>query len=244
MEIEDFDAWSNLRKDMLNETKTEKNQFLRIPRMLGMLNRRSSDVMSHVIVQNLLKSDQQFDLFVLGFNVNDPMLGLAGHFRVPTVVLSTVPSLMKPLRDYIGNPASVSSAPLYALPESVSRMGFRERWSLFVEYMFEYVFTAYMNYVVFEQFYSEHFPAAKNYPTFDEVKRNVSLILINTHFSEGRIRPILPNLIEVSGVHLKEKPNPLPKVKVKSVFLFKSSIHRFVLKQSSGLNWFKQIVII
>lgn len=202
-----------MRREMLNETKTDGNQLKRIPRTLRMISRRSRDIINHDVVQSLLKSNQKFDLFVLGYNINDPMLGLAGHFRIPSVVLSTIPALMKPLRDFIGNPASISSAPLYALPENVREMGFRERWRMFVEYAFENAFVLYTNYFIYEPFYNEHFLTESNFPTFDEVKKNVSLIVMNTHFSEGRIRPILPNLIEVSGVHLKEKPNPLPKVR-------------------------------
>lgn len=213
IKIEDSDGWSRLRKEVVNESKTPENQFKQIPKQVHMINHRSSEVMKHEIVRNLLKSEQKFDLFVLGFNVHDPLLGLAGHYRVPSVVLSTIPTLMKCLRDYIGNPAHISSAPVYAPPEAVFRMGFRERWSLFVEYVFEYTLVTYMNYFIFNPFYDEYFPAAKNYPSFDDVKKNVSLILINTHFSEGRIRPLLPNLIEVSGIHLKEKPNALPKVR-------------------------------
>lgn len=197
---------------MLNQLDKEGNQMKYLSKQVQMITRRSIDIVKHEIVQNLLKSDQKFDLFVIGYNINDPMLGIAGHFHVPTVVLSTSSALLKHLRDYIGNPAYISSAPLYALPETVRRMGFRERWTLFAEYIFEYLYVAYANYFIFNPFYEEHFPADKNYPTLDEVRKNVSLILINTHFSEGRIRPLLPNLIEVSGVHLKEKPNPLPQV--------------------------------
>jgi glucuronosyltransferase len=42
------------------------------------------------------------------------------------------------------------------------------------------------------------------------VKRNVSLTLICDHFSQGVVRPLLPNVINVGGLHLKSKPSPLP----------------------------------
>lgn len=92
-------------------------------------------------------------------------------------------------------------------------MGFRQRLGLFIEYIFEYFHVTYTHYFYFVPFYDEHFGIIENFPAFDEVKKNVSLILTNTHFSEGTIRPALPNLIEIGGVHIKEKPNPLPKVR-------------------------------
>lgn len=40
--------------------------------------------------------------------------------------------------------------------------------------------------------------------------RNVSLILLNIHFSSSVPRPYLPNVIEVGGLQVKSKPSPLP----------------------------------
>lgn len=41
---------------------------------------------------------------------------------------------------------------------------------------------------------------------------NVSLALVNIHFSSGIIRPYLPNMIEIGGIQVKPKPSPLPQV--------------------------------
>lgn len=48
------------------------------------------------------------------------------------------------------------------------------------------------------------------YPPLEEVYKNVSLILTNHHFSQGPIRPNVPALIEIGGIQIKEKPDPLP----------------------------------
>lgn len=194
-----------------NETKNEHNQLKRVPKILKIILQRSSEILKHEAVQKVLKSNQQFDLFILGYNLNDVMLGLAGHFRVPSVVISTIPA-MKSLRDMIGNPAAVTNAPLFRPEKHLIQMGFRDRLRLFIEYTFEYFYVTYINYVYFEPFYNEHFGNIDNFPSFHDVKLNVSLVLTNSHFSEGSIRPTLPNLIEIGGVHIKEKSDPLPKV--------------------------------
>lgn len=227
--------WIDMRKGMLNkELKNDDTQLKRMPKTLRMIARRSSVIVKHGAVQSLIKSGQKFDLFFLGYNLNDMMLGLAGHFRVPTVIFSTIPA-MKPLRDMLGNPAAVSSAPLFSKPQKIERLDFKQRLSLFIEYVFEYFYVSYTNHFLFQQFYDEHFGSIDNFPTFDEVKKNVSLIMTNTHFSEGTIRPALPNLIEVGGLHIKETPNPLPKVRTTSTEIF--TIH-FVYKSSFDLRLF------
>lgn len=42
------------------------------------------------------------------------------------------------------------------------------------------------------------------------MRKNISLVLVNYHFSQGNPRPNVPGLIEIGGVQVKEKPDPLP----------------------------------
>lgn len=210
--MEDVDEWTTLRKGLLNnESKKADDQLKSMPKMIKLIDRRSSKLMKHEIVQNTMKSGQKFDLFFLGYNINDMMLGIAGHFRIPSVLVCLMPPL-KGLRDMIGNPTAAASTPVFREPNSQQTYGFRMRLSNFIGYSVEFMLALWMNYFIHEPSYEEHFPAAENYPTLDEVRKNVSLIMTNSHFSEGTIRPALPNLIEIGGVHIKEKPNPLPKV--------------------------------
>lgn len=63
--------------------------------------------------------------------------------------------------------------------------------------------------------YQKYFPEeSKNVP-FDEVKKSISLLLVNTHPSIGVVRPLLPNSVEIGGYHIKD-PEPLPEV----IFIF------------------------
>lgn len=49
-------------------------------------------------------------------------------------------------------------------------------------------------------------------PSIEELSQNVSLILVETHFSSVYVRPNLPNIIEVGGIHI-DSLSPLPQVK-------------------------------
>lgn len=44
----------------------------------------------------------------------------------------------------------------------------------------------------------------------DEMKKNISLVLINTHFSQGNVRPNVPAFIEIGGIQAKPQPSLLP----------------------------------
>lgn len=183
---------------------------------MKIVQRRASVFFKHKAVQNLIKSGQHFDLFILDNDIGFTFLGLAGHFRVPSVIFTVLPPT-KILRDVIGNPTSLS-APVYRYDKKVNLMRFTERLIRFVEYAFEFSYITYLNYFYFEPFYNEHFAKIENFPTFNDIKKNVSLILTNTHFSEGIVRPLLPNLIEIGGVQLKEKTDPLPNVRYFSYY--------------------------
>lgn len=50
-------------------------------------------------------------------------------------------------------------------------------------------------------------------PDLDVLAQNTSLQLINTHFSINNVRPLVPNVIEVAGLHIQE-PKPVNEVKL------------------------------
>lgn len=51
-----------------------------------------------------------------------------------------------------------------------------------------------------------------NVPSYNDLRRRISLLFYNYHsHSEGPIRPTAPQSIEIGGIQIKEKPNPLPK---------------------------------
>lgn len=61
--------------------------------------------------------------------------------------------------------------------------------------------------------FSFNFPS-RQYRSYSESLRNVSLLLLNSHFSTTAPRPLLPNVKEVGGIQIKSNPWPLPEVRV------------------------------
>jgi glucuronosyltransferase len=69
------------------------------------------------------------------------------------------------------------------------------------------VFRFYYN-PIMEKIYRAHF--GQDTPGVEEIKYNVSLILANGHFSLNFPRPLMPEVIDVGGMHCRPA-NPLPK---------------------------------
>lgn len=67
-------------------------------------------------------------------------------------------------------------------------------------------------------------------PDLDILAQNTSLQLINTHFSVNNVRPLIPNVIEVAGLHIQE-PKPVNQVNKRYIKGRNSSI--FTLFDSS-----------
>lgn len=57
--------------------------------------------------------------------------------------------------------------------------------------------------------YNEFWPADR-YRSFDEMKKNISAMFYNGHWTDSKaIRPSLPNEVEIGGIQIKGKPSPL-----------------------------------
>lgn len=155
-----------------------------------------------------LKSES-FDLLIVGYFMNEYVLGLSGHFHCPTVMISPNVNFY-PIRKFSGNPSSVSTIPSFMFEVS-SEMSFWDRICNLLAYiaecaMFEFVFHWYS-----KPIYNEEFPPDK-YPSYEEVVQNVSLVLVMQHFSGQISEALLPSVIEVEGIHVKKEPSPLPTV--------------------------------
>lgn len=152
---------------------------------------------------------ESFDLVVLGWFFNDFALGLSGHFHCPSVVI--FPNVNNYfMRKLTGNPNSMSTVPSPLLSYKTP-MTFLQRVANFFAVMMEPVMVEVVDYIYHQSLYKEAFPP-DIYPTFDEVLKNVSLVLLSQHFSERTPEALVPGLIEVAGMHIKKEPSPLPKV--------------------------------
>ncbi|KAL7041127.1 hypothetical protein ACKWTF_000661 [Chironomus riparius] len=151
--------------------------------------------------------NEQFDLVITGYFLNDFLLGLADHFKCPSIVFFSA-SFVSPINLMVGNPLSPEGAP-HIFSQSNELSTLTQRVKNFLMNIIDRVIIKNVAYYKSKKIYEFNFPPDK-YRSYDEVIRSVSLVLVNTHFTSSGPRPLLPNLVEVGGLQIKPNPSPLP----------------------------------
>ncbi|GAB0093832.1 hypothetical protein DMENIID0001_090140 [Sergentomyia squamirostris] len=150
--------------------------------------------------------EESFDLVIVGFFFNNFLIGLGDHFKCPVVSIFSA-GISEMINSPSGNPAAVASVPHLFLGK-VKEMTFMPRLKTFLFNIVEKFLMKYMDYKE-NKYYESVFPSPK-YRSYEEMKKNVSLYFANEHFSTSAPRPVIPNVVEVGGLHIKSKPDPLP----------------------------------
>lgn len=195
----------DMKLSLLQSSENQKPRF-QFARMLQDIIEMLSDVLGSAAIERL-KRDERFDLVVFGFYFNDFQLGLAAHFQCPSVIISGT-QVTQTMRNIIGNPSS----PAIVSSLQRSAYGGMTFWQRIMNHILlgvEQIVFSVIDRFVFEPIYRHHFPADR-YPSLDETKKNVSLILVSTHFSQTDPMPTFPGMIEISGIQIKKQPDPLP----------------------------------
>ncbi|XP_069681750.1 UDP-glycosyltransferase UGT5-like isoform X2 [Periplaneta americana] len=152
--------------------------------------------------------NQTFDLIITELFITDCFLGLVHGFNAPFIYFSS--SVLLPwANERIGNPDSPSYIPNLFLPYS-DRMNFVERLANSVN-------TLFITWLLYPLLYNrsgrsiaeKHLQASL--PPLNDIAKRGSLILVNSHFTINRPRPLVPAVIEVGGIHITKPAKNLPK---------------------------------
>ncbi|KAJ6644050.1 UDP-glucosyltransferase 2, partial [Pseudolycoriella hygida] len=162
--------------------------------------------LTHDVMRTFLHTNVKFDVIVMEIFMNEAFLGLSHHFQAPVVGFATF-GASKWTNDMVGNPNPMSHVPHFQAKFS-ERMTFFQRVINVVMFLSESVYMKWFYMGRQEKLYNEIFPDPK--PTLDVLHKNVSLILLNNHFSLHYPRPYVTNMIEVGGLQINRTPRKLP----------------------------------
>ncbi|PSN55490.1 hypothetical protein C0J52_02575 [Blattella germanica] len=158
-------------------------------------------------VKNLM--NQSFDLVITELFDTDCFLGVVHQIKAPFMYFSS--SVLMPwANDRFGNPDNPSYIPNLFV-SNCDRMNFWERISNTIDTIVD-------KWIVFPLFFDKpgHAFAEKHLgislPPLPEIAKQGSLILVNSHFSLNRPRPLVPAVVEVGGIHINKPPKELPQV--------------------------------
>ncbi|XP_047003773.1 UDP-glucosyltransferase 2-like [Schistocerca americana] len=170
-------------------------------------NAHSERQLSEAAVQQLIRSGEKFDLVVV------ERLGYFAYFglvhKVGSPPLVGVLTLSPPLSVYHshGNPVNPAYMPDMWLGFS-DHMDFWQRLYntyFYLRLMYQWFFEiAPMQEVIMRKY------VGPDPPPVHETDKNFSLLLINNHFIMNYPRPHLPNIIELTGIHVATEQKPLP----------------------------------
>ncbi|XP_055841743.1 UDP-glycosyltransferase UGT5-like [Episyrphus balteatus] len=171
------------------------------------INRYANDSLHHWAMQKLMR-EESFDLVIQGFFLNEFLLGVAAHFKCPVVVSFMIRTGPR-INSLVGNPQEIAYVPSY-MSGGKQPMGFFDRVNHFIcMNLLENGLVRYIEQSNQKHFYNANFPQDK-YPSYDDMIKNISLVLTNHHFSQSPIRPDVQALIEIGGIQIKDNPAPLP----------------------------------
>ncbi|CRK94520.1 CLUMA_CG008025, isoform A [Clunio marinus] len=172
------------------------------PRLTSLVFRLGNESLQMPEMKKLMR-EEKFDLVIVGYFMTEFMLGVADHFKCPSILFSPAMAF-DVINQALGNPLGFVANVMVPVKE----WNFIGRLKTFLATGAELGLTQYLKYRA-RQVYDFNFPADR-YRSYDESLQNVSLALINDHFSSGRVRPNLPSMVEIGGLQVKPKPSPLP----------------------------------
>lgn len=165
----------------------------------------SNDILSDPGVQRMLHDkSESFDLIIMEPSSLDALYGLVEFYNATLMGLSSI-RINWHTYELAGNPAP-------SIYEPISPVGFSLETSLFSrvynwihimeEKLVNYLILRPAQLHLFQKFFG--YSAQK----MNELRSRFSLMLINSHYSMGKVRANAPNIIEVGGLHLSEPPEP------------------------------------
>ncbi|KAF2881571.1 hypothetical protein ILUMI_24606 [Ignelater luminosus] len=164
----------------------------------------NENCLNHTSVQNLLSSNEHFDLVILDWTLSEAMLGFAHHFKAPIVLISTIGSTL------FSNKVTTNPSPYSYVSNlfvnSIGNMIFLERVVNTLSSIALEVNEYFHNEPAQDLQLHQYFPDT---PSLQDLMVNVSLVLLNSHLTTESIRPYVPNMIQVAGLQIQSL-KPLP----------------------------------
>lgn len=171
--------------------------------------REMCDVMTKLPeVQEMLDKREKFDvIFVEQFN-SDCSMGIA-HILNATVVGLQSHTIMPWTFDSFSQPEYLAFIPnlFSGLPP---HMSFVQRLENTVFHNVNKIIYQYFSLNMDREIIQKNLD--RKIPRLEEISKNISLLLSNTHYTFHGVKPMVPSIVEVAGIHLKRNLAPLEKV--------------------------------
>lgn len=153
-------------------------------------------------------ADYKFDLIIWDVNLGQCVYPLIKRFGNPPVIGTSPFSAQHAIQDMMGQ--HMYSYIPYFMSHATDKMTFMERLKNFI-YITSMNLSRRM-YVLRYQYRLAEERFGNNIQPFEEIERNISLLLINADLFSNYPQPYAPNIIPVGGLHIPRENNKLPVV--------------------------------
>lgn len=156
-----------------------------------------------------LQEDEHFDVVIHEVYICDALIGLGHYFNAPVIGFSTIMH-SKWTSDLVGLSDFTSHSPnIYN--GFTDQMNFWQRMYNSLSYWYEDMIVHWKYFPIQQKLLDQLFVNKTKTPIHAELRRNLSMVFVNSHASYGISQPMTPNLIEVGGIHVKQTVEPLTK---------------------------------
>jgi glucuronosyltransferase len=147
----------------------------------------------------LFSSKQQFDIIITSAFVHDCIFGIGYKLNIPIVEVCTFVGT-KWMDEWFGNPSPYAYVPnIYQ--EHSERMNLWQRMHNTLSEIHTKLGRIFYVIPQHDTILRKHLNST-NMPSIWELQKSTALMLLNTHFSIGYPRPMMPNMVEVGGMHI------------------------------------------
>ncbi|XP_077291127.1 UDP-glycosyltransferase UGT5-like [Arctopsyche grandis] len=160
-------------------------------------------------VKRFIKEDNShFDLIISEVFYQEAMYMFAHKYKAPLIGICTMG-----YTQFIGASMGSPLLPSYMAHEFLNLdqpMTFSQRMTNLYSTLFDLFWRHWYLLPKHQRLAEKSFPdLPQPLPSLEDLEKNFSLVLINSHFSYDIVRPYVPGIIEIGGVHIKN-PKPLP----------------------------------
>ncbi|KRF99986.1 uncharacterized protein Dwil_GK27907 [Drosophila willistoni] len=206
------------------------NKWMEAKWLSSYFTQASHHIMTNRDVQQLLvNSSAQFDMIIMDTPHSGALCGFAEHFKAPMIGIAAFGSNW--IVDYFaGNPAPSIYDPLSPVGYLYGSSSMFDKWKKWIYMTEEWLLDGLVFVPPNTKQFKKYFNNTNS--NFEMSRRNYSLILVNHHFSLGRVKSNVPNLIEVAGMHIcfenvECKLDPIPE-----------DLQRFMNEAEHGVIYF------
>ncbi|KAK9876731.1 hypothetical protein WA026_014969 [Henosepilachna vigintioctopunctata] len=188
-----LESLQNYREFQKNATQSkDKNSIFRI---YNYILEMSEIFWNDDNIRKIIREKPKYDVIIMISFCNDGALGIGHHLEIPVVLLNPIGStslansyLANPNMAYIPNPVITRSADNFFGRLVAVTM------NAVIAFLIRTLIDPYQQDIM-----RKYLP---NSPPIWELQNNVSLMLVNSHFSVEPARPYVPNMIPIGGFHL------------------------------------------